>query len=161
MFELKPIILSIFLFSVSVLPAHSDGLELPGEVTFGTALSDLQTTAETQGWGLRQTTFSSNAWSSDTEGVTFYFCDQVLSSVDQYLDGGLRTFVETVWKLELEYGKAATKIFVLAPRSDLEMHGVGSVFEPSPGKSISVQLQTKNDTETVWTRKSDSNVCKD
>ena len=161
MFEPKPLILGIFLSSVLALPAPADGLELPSGVTFGMSFSDLQTTAEEQDWDLRQTTFNTNAWSSDAEDLTFYFCNQVLSSIDQYLNGGLRGFVETVWQLELKYGKASTETFVIAPRSDFETHGVQSVFELSQGTRISVLIQTRNDEVVVWSRKSNGEVCEE
>jgi hypothetical protein len=149
---------TVFLVA-SISPTPSKALDLPSGLFFGANLSEVQSTAQSQGWELDQSTFSFNAWSVDTEGLTFNFCDQMLTSVDQILDGGLRAFIETVGIFTLKYGEPDTDAFILSPRSRLETHGMESIFEPGQGMTISVQINSNDNKETVWTRKSDSSVC--
>ncbi|MEM9360326.1 MAG: hypothetical protein AAGB04_29450 [Pseudomonadota bacterium] len=143
----------------SISPTTASAFDLPDGISFGADFSDVQVVAQSRGWDLQQTSFNSNAWSIDEQGITFYFCDQMLTAVDKYLDGNLRTFVETVSSLRLKWGDPQTETFVLVPGSQLEAYGVQSVFEDGQGLSLTIQIYTRNNTETVWVRKSDGSVC--
>ncbi len=159
MFSCKTISLSTC-FIVGVLsPAFSGALDLPGGLSFGTTLAEVRMAAQSNGWDLEQTSFSTDAWSIDALGLTLYFCDQSLTSVDQNRDGDLHAFVETVSELGLKYGEPSTEVFILSPHSKFERHGVQSVFEADQGVRISVQIYTKDNASTLWTRTSDSAVC--
>jgi len=143
----------------SISSSFASAFDLPDGISFGATFSDVEVIAQSRGWELEQTSFSSNAWSIDEQRATFYFCDQKLTIVDKYLDGNLRTFVETVWGLRLKWGDPQTETFVLVPGSQLEAYGVQSVFESGQGLSLTIQIYMRNNTETVWARKSDDSVC--
>lgn len=155
----KAVSLCTFVIVGGFSPAFSKEFDLPGGLLFGATFSEVQVMAQSQGWDLEQATFSSDAWSVGTMGLTFYFCDQSLTSFDQSLDGDSRTFVETVLELRTKYGEPDTDVFILSPRSRFEKHGVQTAFETDKGVRLSVQISTKDNVQTVWTRASDSSVC--
>jgi len=154
--------MSSFWISIAVAgisPSLVAALDLPGGVSFGATIPEVLEIAHSHGWDLKQTTFNSNTWSDDANGLTFYFCDQHLTSVDTYLDGNLRTYVETVWTQSHKWGEPKTEAYVISPGSELESYGVNSVFDLGQGKTLNVQIYTNDRGETVWTRKSDSSIC--
>jgi hypothetical protein len=142
-----------------ISPGSATALELPSGLVFGASFSEVQVTARSQGWDLQQTTHIPHAWSDESRGLTFYFCDQTLATVDQSLRGDLPTFVETVEELGPKWGDPQTEVFTLVPGSRLEAHVVQSHFELGQGRSVTVQIYTKDNVDTVWMRKTDSSVC--
>ncbi|MCT4559365.1 MAG: hypothetical protein N4A61_15050 [Pelagimonas sp.] len=137
----------------------ASGFELPDGVSIGATFDDIQVIARSRNWELRQTSFNSNAWSIPEQKVTLYFCDQMLATVDKELNGNLRTFVETVWNLQLKWGEPHTETFVLVPGSQWETYGVQSTFKSAQGLSLTLQIYTRNDNETLWGRMADGSVC--
>lgn len=137
----------------------SETFDLPGGLLFGSTLSEVQLIAQAKGWDVEKSTAVPYGWTNKATGLTLYFCDQAINSVDQSLDGKLGSFVETVWKLELKYGEPDTSVFILSPSSSFESRGIQSVFNTAQGVKISVQVYTKDDKATLWKRTSDGSVC--
>lgn len=110
---------------------------------------EVEAIAQGNAWQLQKSDVFSHAWNVEIEGLTLYFCREVFRSLDQVNDGTLVDFVDTVFHLEMRFGLPNTSVTILSPRSQWEMHSIQSVFETEIGTRISVQLNSRDDRQTV------------
>lgn len=136
-------------------PAFSETIDLPDGLLFGATFSDVQVIAQSQGWELVQTTFNSNGWSVDTMGLTLYFCNHNLATVDEYLAGGFKEFIDTVWALTKEYGSPETNVTHIP----LLGRAISSTFKTDGSLDITVQIVEGESEMKLWTRTTDTSIC--
>lgn len=140
-------------------PLRALALDLPGGLEFGQDFPEVETIAKDNGWSLRQSEVAPYWWVIKDMGITLYFCDEVLSGIDQVTDGTFKSFVEMVSGYRFQYGEPDTDVLVLLARSQFEQHTVQSVFNAENGVRISVQLYLFDGSLTLFTRTSDSSAC--
>lgn len=141
----------------SISAAQCQATELPDGLAFGRHFSEVEAVVVTNGWELQKSIVS--GWNVPAANITLYFCNEHLASIDQREKGSLHLFVETVQALRLKHGKPETDVFVMAARDPLETHGIQSVFKSDDGLRISVQIYTRQDGQTLFTRTSKTAVC--
>ncbi|WP_299663241.1 hypothetical protein [uncultured Ruegeria sp.] len=129
-----------------VSPAFPQDGKLPERLVIGENLDDLGKAGEVNGWGLSAGKWLPETWSVEGTDLALHFCGDVLWTIDQYLPGGLRAFVETVHNLEEKHGKPEIDVDIIPIPPKLYL--VQSDFHTNDGLGITVQFFQKNDEST-------------
>ena len=154
---LSVVLFGIPFLAVSMFAKPAFGLDLPGGLFFGQSFKDVETTARDNAWKMQKSEVLPYAWNVEDAGLTLYFCEETLTSVDQVLDGSLVDFVETVFHLKRRFETPDTSVAIVSPRSRFETHSVQSVFETERALRISVQLFSRDEKQRMLRRISNGN----
>lgn len=153
----RSIQLCAFIVLTGVSPAFSQGGKLPEGLAIGKTLKELEKAGEAYGWVLSAGEWLPETWSVEGTDLTLYFCGDVLWTIDQYLPGGLKGYVETVRNLEAKHGKPETDVDIIPFPPKLYL--VQSDFHTNNGFDITVQFYQKNDNTTLWSRTTKNSEC--
>ncbi len=157
MFAIRILYLVIVSTIANFPSAHAQVGDLPTGIVIGKTLQELEAAGEANGWALAPGSWFPETKTVEGTDLTLYFCDQVLWTIDEHFPGGFKEFVETVLRLEIEHGEAETDVaFLPAPTS---LYLADANFKTTDGLEINVQVYTKDDQMTLWSRTSTVAMC--